>query len=1534
MRANLLLTAGFGLARAAINLDGSPAVAPAGPGDPSPVGDINEYVPERHDCPLPCAGQDITDMNTWIRYHSLQRLERCGKPMLMQLSVYKPLDDALTDVVIHTCTLGEGGEMAPFKLKPRHASKHRKRDPQLHTSPLEMAQACKNAGSPTDATVQVFSSGSTTGGGQAPDHEATILLQGIKAFFGAAENCNENFLFARLNHTIAGVFVGERIGKQTVDSVMQPLSEHLRSGGLGLNHTISQVCGGEGDPDTVLGIAFNVVGNLGAVQKTLADWGKGIFNGTIFSRMANKRATCRWIEVESGNGCDVLAKRCGISGADFTKYNPKPGLCSGLRPGDFVCCSAGDPYVPPAPPKPSPNADGSCKVHDIVQNDTCDSLAKKYGITVDDIESWNRKRTWAWLDCAGMQWGYNMCVSPGSPPLPRQQEGVQCGPMKPGTTAADPRGSGQGLADLNPCPLKACCSNWGYCGVFSMHCDIHAPPNAGPGAKLPGHQNTCVSNCGMELKSNSDPPAKFSRIGYYESFNYDRDCLWLKAKNANTDGSYTHMHWAFGDIDKSSWKVVINDTHKQWADFKKLPLKRIVSLGGWAYSTEAPHAYTLRSAIIDNRDTFTTNIAEFVKNEGIDGIDIDWEYPGAPDIEANGQILGKQTDGADYLSFLRLLRRKLPSGASLSIAAPASFWYLKAFPIDRMAAPGLLDYIVYMTYDLHGQWDYGKPNSFDSCPSGKCIRSHVNLTETRNMLTMIMKAGVPGNKIFVGEASYGRSFRMAKDGCWGEMCEFTGSSTVSDAAPGRCTATGGYLGYAEVLEIIARGDGAKVFYDERSSSDVMLYEGDYIGYLTPDSKEKRRDDWKALNFAGSVDWAVDLQSFSNDDMNKYPDGDQQAEGDGCIYGVDDTVNTAKLCEFTCTLGYCPASYCSCVEVGKLRPYPPTISNGNDIIAEDTNSLDLGRMCNFACRFGYCPENVCVVIPPEPVDEEDFVTVKDETHMSDACYIFRRPEERDLSVIMCEEFCRSQVNAAKAEGRTTNVGCISRQPLTEKSVWEEDPSLGQFKRGKCFCDNWLLNEVVDTILEALPAIAQIGCFIMLNSLKTVVEVGLQFIPGVGQVLDAALAPDMALTAADIINTIYPQGEEPGGAWENWVSSACGGTDLVPEDLKKAFEILSMATDLVGRGSRVPKNIKDKHGGKGKKGDEGNPRSPKQPPPGKNSNNRSQRKCNVRDPVKKISHHTRRSASCSNDIEVRKETIITSIAWAPNAVATQIKGECSLEHKHACYHYSSALRYNPAWSTLSCPTAAASSKKVRLNGPAVRAWSAQHNGAGWQKEVTKLDPKIICQRDEYPPVYLLDKGDTAYVNGGKANMGGQAIRLIPNTDNSGAAEEFAHVCFKPQCEELKENDFAPLLRAAGTSRTINGVATKGIDGVKTKVDQTFFVATMNKRPEFTWTRWGHAANPAPSDGLRLNPCWPSGLAPNDPGYALLTWDPFYGGKAPPYDYKTRVTATPMPTRKVTFVRATRTVEVTAPPVTSMPEVTEVPDYSSCEPEDMDY
>jgi len=69
------------------------------------------------------------------------------------------------------------------------------------------------------------------------------------------------------------------------------------------------------------------------------------------------------------------------------------------------------------------------------------------------------------------------------------------------------------------------------------------------------------------------------------------------------------------------------------------------------------------------------------------------QYPGATDIP--GIPPGDPSDAANYLKFLQTLRGLLTGEAySLSIAAPASYWYLKAFPLANMAE--VVGYIIYM----------------------------------------------------------------------------------------------------------------------------------------------------------------------------------------------------------------------------------------------------------------------------------------------------------------------------------------------------------------------------------------------------------------------------------------------------------------------------------------------------------------------------------------------------------------------------------------------------------------------------------------------------------------------------------------------------------------------------------------------------------------------------------------------------------------------------------------------------------------------
>ncbi|KAJ6448445.1 glycoside hydrolase superfamily [Mycena sanguinolenta] len=433
--------------------------------------------------------------------------------------------------------------------------------------------------------------------------------------------------------------------------------------------------------------------------------------------------------------------------------------------------------------------------------------------------------------------------------MPPAVQGTVCGPQVPGT--ANP-GAGANLSALNPCPLNACCDIWGQCGTTSDFC---TPSSTGaPGTAAPG-TNGCISNCGTQILSSS-PPAEFRSVAYFEAFNAQRSCLNMDVRQIDTT-KYTHVHFAFLDL-TSSFDIDISQYQDSFNDFIGLTgIKRIASFGGWAMSTDADTYDIFRDAVSTsaNQKTFASNLVAFVNQYKLDGIDIDWEYPGEQDIP--GIPADSTGDGQNLAAFLTVLRPLLPSGVTLSIAVPAGYWYLKAFPIATMA--NSLDYIIYMTYDLHGQWDYGSKFDDPGCPAGSCLRSHVNLTETLNAFSMITKAGVPSNKLIVGVTSYGRAFKMTTAGCTGPLCTFTGPS--SGATPGPCTNTAGYIANAEINQIIAAG-GVQTFHDGPSDSDILVYNSvQWVAYMDDDTKASRTLTYKGLNMGGVSDWAVDLQAY-------------------------------------------------------------------------------------------------------------------------------------------------------------------------------------------------------------------------------------------------------------------------------------------------------------------------------------------------------------------------------------------------------------------------------------------------------------------------------------------------------------------------------------------------------------------------------------------------------------------------------------------------------------------------------------------------
>ncbi|KAJ5577072.1 Glycoside hydrolase superfamily [Penicillium sp. DV-2018c] len=647
-------------------------------------------------------------------------------------------------------------------------------------------------------------------GGSANSDTAIMAVEAIRQYLQDTNSCKTNIKFAYAQKTVAGIYVGSQIHPESIaDDFLPKVVSYLKDTHVprrvAFQHCTENI-------DRGFGVVIDMRGDLAGVQDIVKGW--------------------------STAACPSNWEHCREDWSEMTlqafeqSSQRHPKLSSSL-----VAQVEGD--------KPKPEADGTCASYKTIPKDTCYEIAKSNQITVKDIESFN-KDTWGWSGCGSLGFNQIICLSKGDPPMPAEYSNAVCGPQVPGTKKPT---NGTKLADLNPCKLNACCNIWGQCGITDDFCD-----------ESESSKNRCISNCGNDVKDGGDTLPDFRYIAYFEGWNFERPCMNMDVTDMSIHkgGYYTGIHFAFANI-TDDMEVDVTDVQFSFNAFAEMDgYKRVLSFGGWAFST-APETFPIfRDGVTDDqRQKFADNVVDFLKLHDLDGLDFDWEYPGAPDLP--GIPAGGPDEGANYVKFLKMVKKQLPKGKTLSVAMPASYWYLLGFhPITDFAE--VVDYVIYMTYDLHGQWDYGSPWSVDGCPNGDCLRSHVNRTETKLAMRMLQKAGMPTEKIVIGTPSYGRSFKMTQEGCSGPMCTYTGPE--SGARKGRCTDTAGYIGTAEIMEIISTNPDHNLTFDEDSKSSILVYDKtEYVSWLDEAHKAIWLLDLQKRGWGGVSDWAVDLKDM-------------------------------------------------------------------------------------------------------------------------------------------------------------------------------------------------------------------------------------------------------------------------------------------------------------------------------------------------------------------------------------------------------------------------------------------------------------------------------------------------------------------------------------------------------------------------------------------------------------------------------------------------------------------------------------------------
>lgn len=198
----------------------------------------------------------------------------------------------------------------------------------------------------------------------------------------------------------------------------------------------------------------------------------------------------------------------------------------------------------------------------------------------------------------------------------------------------------------------------------------------------------------------------------------------------------THINYAFGHVTDSFDGVRVDNPDRLRAiaalKAQKPELKVLLSVGGWGSGR-----FSEMAAEDSLRRSFAADCARTVDEFGLDGIDIDWEYPSS---DAAG-ISSSPEDTHNFTLLMRDLREALGGKHLLTLASSAWGEY-----IDFADIAGYVDFVNIMTYDM------GRPplhhSAFDR--SERSGEMYCTVSVQRHV-----EAGFPIDRLVLGIPFYG-----------------------------------------------------------------------------------------------------------------------------------------------------------------------------------------------------------------------------------------------------------------------------------------------------------------------------------------------------------------------------------------------------------------------------------------------------------------------------------------------------------------------------------------------------------------------------------------------------------------------------------------------------------------------------------------------------------------------------------------------------------------------------------------------------------